>query len=865
MRIIKPLWLTHSNEKKVAGAIYSIDFHPDGKRVATAGIDTRIKLWNIAPLLDSDAERDPNIPKCLAELFGHQGSVLCVRWSKGNGKYLASSSDGDNMIMIWQQDRSSMGGNLTGSNIESWRSIRRLPGHTSDVVDLSWSHDNVLLASCALDSTVRIWSGTTFESIKVISAHTNFVKGLAFDPVGKYLATASDDKTVRIFNTTDWELVDTIENPYTSSTGSTWFRRCSWSADASYLATSNAFNMSVPVGAVIKRDAWNEPVINLVGHTQPTEVAKFNPILFRRAESPEKVFSVVAMGSQDKKISIYKTLNARASVVGEALFSGSVSDLSWSPDGLNLLASSLDGTVVGFIFNSDEFGTPVPEEEKLSLLSKYGFKRMKVIVPETPTQLEMEELLRRQRDDSLRPSDESKTDSTGQVSNQLAIPTSSSTPFSASTTSPMSKSTSVSSNFVASNQIVTQKKDGKKRIQPIMVANIGEAPTITTSFSSATPSRVSSVGIPPSTPQPSQPMNTSSEQSELVRTDGITATFKRKEPPISDSILSNSTKRRSLDNNIDSSAPQYVRPNAVHSANSAGSVVLTVPAVKDGFSCQIKTGTSNFVLDCKNNLPSYPRISLLKDMKVQWQDYLPTPVTLMAGSDLFFIIITNDGTMYVYSPGGRRLLPPIVVDNQISFVDVQKNWLMIVTCAGNTSVWDIPQQKCLLDSVSLLPIFSSSTLALSKSKNAKPPTLSAAAVRPENGIPVFTLSNRQSFTYHLAMKVWVRITDPSLPDPDFMSSLTIAPAAGILAKIQAYNSGSSGIQTLQSYAKLDPRVQATLSVSALETFLASAKCLQSPREVRYWLKMYVDRLANEEATEKLNEICTELLGSNGYV
>jgi len=33
------------------------------------------------------------------------GAVLCVRWSNEGGRYLASSSDNDNVIIIWERDR----------------------------------------------------------------------------------------------------------------------------------------------------------------------------------------------------------------------------------------------------------------------------------------------------------------------------------------------------------------------------------------------------------------------------------------------------------------------------------------------------------------------------------------------------------------------------------------------------------------------------------------------------------------------------------------------------------------------------------------------------------------------------------------
>lgn len=67
--------------------------------------DGNVKIWNIEPIIDENAERDPNCHKLLCTMTMHNGAVLCVRWSNGDGRYLASSSDNDNLIIIWELDR----------------------------------------------------------------------------------------------------------------------------------------------------------------------------------------------------------------------------------------------------------------------------------------------------------------------------------------------------------------------------------------------------------------------------------------------------------------------------------------------------------------------------------------------------------------------------------------------------------------------------------------------------------------------------------------------------------------------------------------------------------------------------------------
>ncbi|CAI2173760.1 11227_t:CDS:10 [Funneliformis geosporum] len=382
MQLIKPSWLTHLDNKNQKTSIFSIHVHPDGTIIATGGLDNKIKLWNTLPIIDGSKALDPNVPNLLCTLGLHNGSVLCVRWSNRDGRYLASSSD-DKILFIWEWDKSTedrIGESAFGSDepsIENWKTVRRLTGHQSDVVDLAWSRENTYLASCGLDNLVFIWDGRTFERLRKLDTHQGFVKGVTWDPVGEYLATESDDKTVKIWRTSDWRIQAEISEPFASSTSTTFYRRLSWSPDGSHVATANGAQGPVPVAAICNRDEW-KPDVSLVGHDSAIEVVSFNPVIFMIPESdganPDSagVGSICAVGSQDHSISVWVTRNARALFVCQKPFNHSVLDLAWSPDGKHLYACSYDGTVVVLQFLNNEFGTRLPMEEQEKVLTKCG-------------------------------------------------------------------------------------------------------------------------------------------------------------------------------------------------------------------------------------------------------------------------------------------------------------------------------------------------------------------------------------------------------------------------------------------------------------------------------------------------------------
>jgi len=71
----------------------------------------------------------------LATMRDHFGSVNCVRWAR-HGRYLASGSD-DQVILIHERKAGS-GTSEFGSgeppDVENWKVVMTLRGHTADVV-----------------------------------------------------------------------------------------------------------------------------------------------------------------------------------------------------------------------------------------------------------------------------------------------------------------------------------------------------------------------------------------------------------------------------------------------------------------------------------------------------------------------------------------------------------------------------------------------------------------------------------------------------------------------------------------------------------------------------------------------------------
>lgn len=107
MHFTKPAWVAHKDSSAKADStkrlsIFSVHVHPDGSRIATGGLDAKVRIWSTKPILNPASEESNRPPKSLCTLAMHTGPVLTVRWAH-SGRWLASGSD-DEIVMIWDLD-----------------------------------------------------------------------------------------------------------------------------------------------------------------------------------------------------------------------------------------------------------------------------------------------------------------------------------------------------------------------------------------------------------------------------------------------------------------------------------------------------------------------------------------------------------------------------------------------------------------------------------------------------------------------------------------------------------------------------------------------------------------------------------------
>jgi WD40 repeat protein/transcriptional regulator with XRE-family HTH domain len=163
--------------------IDSVAFTPDGKQLATGGVDGKISFWQVAD------------GKQLLTLQGHQSWILSVSFSP-NGEMLASGGE-DFTIRLW--------------NVASGECLKELEGHRNSVFSISFSPDGQTLASGDEDSTIRLWDVASGRCLKTLEGHTGRVWSISFSPDGRTLASGSNDATIRLWNVQNGQCLKTLQ------------------------------------------------------------------------------------------------------------------------------------------------------------------------------------------------------------------------------------------------------------------------------------------------------------------------------------------------------------------------------------------------------------------------------------------------------------------------------------------------------------------------------------------------------------------------------------------------------------------------------------------------------------------------------
>ena len=304
-------------------------YSPDGKYIATTGMDHNIKIWEAATgyLLHTLPGHSARITKAK---FSNSGKILASVSYDGTAK-LWDAETGNLIFSLSQQNKfaidvcfspndkelavSGSEGNVKIWDIATGNLIRNLKEHNFWVYEVTYSSDGKYMATAAGDNIAKIFDAATGDLLQAIYLHSDYVTGISFSKDNKFVLTNSRDKTAKLFSVATGNMVYSF-NAY----------KALFSADGKNIITINNVN-SISIwdaanGLLKKTFAQDFGANDIAVNNMNT-----NMVLVT-TDKTAAVFDIVS----GKNIYILKGHKFK------------ISNACVSPDGKNILTASDDGT-----------------------------------------------------------------------------------------------------------------------------------------------------------------------------------------------------------------------------------------------------------------------------------------------------------------------------------------------------------------------------------------------------------------------------------------------------------------------------------------------------------------------------------------
>jgi WD40 repeat protein len=315
--------------------VTAVAWSPRGQDIASAGtLDGSVQVWDANtgnlilvpdPGIDVKETRLPAGQGGPAVFATHNQRVDALAWSSdskriasalgndsvdvwsietGNESLFPFSQPGSANALAWSPDGSRMAAVSGNTNVEVRSATTggfsfTYTGHTQAVLALAWSPDGKYIASGGADDSVQVWDASTGHTYVTYSGHTAPVYAVAWSLDGKHIASGGSDGSVQVWDAATGRTLFI----YRGHTGGV--NAVAWQTGSSLLPGDEARIASAGADATVQ--VWS----------------------FGKGRNSQGRQAMVLEGN----VLMYRG------------HSGSVTSVTWSPDGQQIASGSEDGTV----------------------------------------------------------------------------------------------------------------------------------------------------------------------------------------------------------------------------------------------------------------------------------------------------------------------------------------------------------------------------------------------------------------------------------------------------------------------------------------------------------------------------------------
>ncbi|MBX7104434.1 MAG: WD40 repeat domain-containing protein [Gemmataceae bacterium] len=292
---------------------------PDGQRVVSGHEDSRARVWNVAS------------GELVAEFGRERPAVVCASFSPDGRRIVFAHAD--EFVRIWDLDLK--------------REIKTFQGHTGTIRTVAYMPDGQHVISAGADKTIRLWNIASGMEMHSFVGHGADVNGLAvFDDGHKVISASGDywggrvnESSVRVWDTTTGKQIKKFDGEFAPLKG---------------IAITRDGRIAVTCSWKTAIQVWD---VN-----EGKEIRRFG----------DKYTESIALSQDGRQVvsGAYSLSKAQIKLwsieTGELLAQGpahasTIHQISFLPDGINVMACSGDWGSRGGKRRTDFLGQPLPD------------------------------------------------------------------------------------------------------------------------------------------------------------------------------------------------------------------------------------------------------------------------------------------------------------------------------------------------------------------------------------------------------------------------------------------------------------------------------------------------------------------------